>query len=267
MLRPLTDLPDTVIGFEAVGEVHADDYRDVLRPAIEAACADGGKVRLVYVLGPEFHGYSIGAGWQDTKMGTHHLTAFERTAVVTDVEWVEHLVGGFSWMVPGELRRFPLADLAPAVQWAAGQEATNDVVAEAAPDAAADLAAIPGQSQPFEAAPEADPAPEPVAAVPVAVDPEPEPEPVAEATTAETPAAAVAPAAAFGGQETITPRAPMAPGADMRPGMAQPAPPTAPQVPAQWAPDPSGRHHHRWWDGNQWTGHVADNGVSSFDPI
>ena len=36
---------------------------------------------------------------------------------------------------------------------------------------------------------------------------------------------------------------------------------------AAWHPDPTGRHTHRWWDGTQWTGHVADNGVSSFDPI
>ncbi len=264
MLRPLNDLPAGVIGFEAVGEVHADDYRDVLRPAIVAAAESGG-VRMVYVLGPEFTGYSAGAGWEDTKLGIEHVRAWERVAVVTDVEWVEHLVGGFSWMVPGELQRFPLADLAPAVQWVSGQEPPAEVPVEpevvAAPDAAADVAAV---------APEAPAAVEPAPVVDAAPPAEPfvaEPEPVAEATTAETPVAPVAPAAAFGGQETVTPRAPMAPGADMRPGMAQPTPPTTPQVPAQWAPDPSGRHHHRWWDGNQWTGHVADNGVSSFDPI
>lgn len=255
MLRPLTDLPAGVIGFEAVGEVHADDYRDVLRPAI-AAAAEAGGVRLVYVLGPEFTGYSAGAGWEDTKLGIEHVRAWERVAVVTDVEWVEHLVGGFSWMVPGELRRFALADLAPAVQWVSGQEAPAEP--ESIPDAASGVAAVPEAAPAFEAGP----TPEPAVA-------QPEPEPVVEAATTEAPTAPVVSAAAFGGQETVTPRAPMAPGADMRPGMAQPTPPQpqAPSVPAQWAPDPSGRHHHRWWDGNQWTGHVADNGVSSFDPL
>jgi LytR cell envelope-related transcriptional attenuator/Protein of unknown function (DUF2510) len=29
----------------------------------------------------------------------------------------------------------------------------------------------------------------------------------------------------------------------------------------QWAEDPSGRHHFRWWDGTQWTGHVFDGEV------
>jgi hypothetical protein len=54
------------------------------------------------------------------------------------------------------------------------------------------------------------------------------------------------------------------------PGTQQAAPVATPQppvsaVPPQWFADPSGRHQHRWWDGNAWTEHVADNGVVSVD--
>jgi hypothetical protein len=38
-------------------------------------------------------------------------------------------------------------------------------------------------------------------------------------------------------------------------------------TPARWHPDPSGRHDHRYWDGTQWTDHVADAGVASNDPV
>ena len=34
MITELTDLPDEVIGFEAAGKLHAEEYRDVLLPAI-----------------------------------------------------------------------------------------------------------------------------------------------------------------------------------------------------------------------------------------
>jgi uncharacterized protein YxjI len=30
--------------------------------------------------------------------------------------------------------------------------------------------------------------------------------------------------------------------------------------PADWYPDPSGRHEHRYWDGSRWTEHVASHG-------
>jgi uncharacterized protein YxjI len=38
-------------------------------------------------------------------------------------------------------------------------------------------------------------------------------------------------------------------------------------TPAQWHPDPTGRHQHRYWDGAQWTDHVSDNGATSIDPV
>lgn len=42
--------------------------------------------------------------------------------------------------------------------------------------------------------------------------------------------------------------------------------PTTTPVPAQWYPDPSGRHELRYWEGSHWTGHVSDQGVTSLDP-
>lgn len=38
-------------------------------------------------------------------------------------------------------------------------------------------------------------------------------------------------------------------------------------TPANWYPDPMGRHQLRYWDGNSWTDHVASNGVQSNDPL
>lgn len=38
-------------------------------------------------------------------------------------------------------------------------------------------------------------------------------------------------------------------------------------APAQWHPDPTGRHQYRYWDGVRWTDAVADDGCQSVDPI
>jgi hypothetical protein len=37
--------------------------------------------------------------------------------------------------------------------------------------------------------------------------------------------------------------------------------------PAAWLPDPTGKHDHRWWDGERWTEHVADAGTAATDPL
>ncbi|WP_420637494.1 RDD family protein [Candidatus Poriferisocius sp.] len=36
---------------------------------------------------------------------------------------------------------------------------------------------------------------------------------------------------------------------------------------SSWEPDPTGRHQYRWFDGQQWTDQVADDGVQSTDPV
>ena len=68
MIRELSDLPPGVTGFEATGTLKAEDYRDVVLPALERASASG-EVRFVVVI-PEFHGMSGGALWQDLKVGS-----------------------------------------------------------------------------------------------------------------------------------------------------------------------------------------------------
>lgn len=35
----------------------------------------------------------------------------------------------------------------------------------------------------------------------------------------------------------------------------------------EWKADPTGRHHHRWWDGTGWTDQVSDSGHISTDPM
>ncbi len=119
MLKLMPNLPDGVLGVVASGEVIASDYETVLVPAIEAALAKFGGVRIVYQIGPAFTGYSAGAAWDDMKLGIAHLRAWERVAVVTDVEWVAAAMRLFSFAVPCPVRQFPNAELAQAVQWAA----------------------------------------------------------------------------------------------------------------------------------------------------
>ena len=83
MIKELTGLPAGVIGFEVADTIKAEDYRDVILPALERAAASG-EVRFVIVI-PEFHGMSGGALWQDLKVGVEHFRAWKRIATAYPV--------------------------------------------------------------------------------------------------------------------------------------------------------------------------------------
>jgi hypothetical protein len=117
MIEPLQGMPPGVLGFEAKGEVEAEDYREVLRPAIDKAVEEHGKVRVLYVLGPEFEDYEGGAMFQDAKLGAAHPFSFERCALVTDARWAGPALRVFSGLWPGVFRAFPSAELEAAKSW------------------------------------------------------------------------------------------------------------------------------------------------------
>ena len=115
MIQPLHGLPDGVIGLRASDEVTADDYRDVMVPVLEAALARGG-VRLLYVL-DEHTKFSPGALFADARFGAGHLKGWERLAVVSDADWLENMIKGFGWMMPGEVKVFDDDEIDEATAW------------------------------------------------------------------------------------------------------------------------------------------------------
>jgi hypothetical protein len=117
MLELLPDFPGNVVAIEAVGEVDADDYRDVLIPATETALAANDRIRLFYVLGERFEGVTMGAALEDAKLGLEHLRSWEMMAVVTDVEWIGHALRAVGWMIPAKLRVYPTSERAEAEAW------------------------------------------------------------------------------------------------------------------------------------------------------
>ena len=83
-------MPAGVVGLEAVDDVEKEDYELVIVPAVTAAIAEHGKVRLVYVLGPEFDDYEDDAVWEDMKLVAAR---------------------------PGHARAFPLSERESAKRW------------------------------------------------------------------------------------------------------------------------------------------------------
>jgi hypothetical protein len=124
MIEPIADMPPGTFGFRGSGKFSRSDYDDVLIPPLRGAIERGERIRFLFEIAPDFHGIEADAVWEQAKadlgLGVRHQSAWERTAVVSDADWVARAIGLLGWMSPGELRAFPLAELEAAKGWLAG---------------------------------------------------------------------------------------------------------------------------------------------------
>ena len=117
MIEVLPGFPESVLAFACKGHVTRADYETTLIPRVADALKKHQKLRLYYEIGADFSGIEPGAVWEDFRVGVEHLTRWERVAVVTDVDWIRHTMQFFSFMMPGEMKTFPLDQAAQARQW------------------------------------------------------------------------------------------------------------------------------------------------------
>lgn len=122
MIERVAGAPAGVIELRATGKLSKEDYTEVLEPALREG-VDSGELRLVFAM-PAFDGLEHGAWAEDMKTGlrawVRDHAAWKRFALVTDIEWIAKAMRAFAWMAPGEVRVFPIAELAAAREWAAG---------------------------------------------------------------------------------------------------------------------------------------------------
>lgn len=122
MLKLLEGYPDNVLAVIADGEVTAEDYKDVLAPEVARRIKTQGTLRMLYQFGPGFQGLTLGADWQDMKLGIESWSHFDRLAVVTDVAWISNSVVLFAPFFRHPLRMFANAEIAEAKTWILEQD-------------------------------------------------------------------------------------------------------------------------------------------------
>jgi hypothetical protein len=119
MLKFIEGVPSDVLAVEAVGKVTHEDYRDRLIPKAEAMMGHG-PIRLLYIIGPAFSGFELGALVDDGRFGLQHWHDFSQIAVVSDHAGLNAMIAMFRPFFHGEVRLFSLGEVAAAKDWIAG---------------------------------------------------------------------------------------------------------------------------------------------------
>ncbi|CAM3452872.1 STAS/SEC14 domain-containing protein [Flavobacterium longum] len=116
MIQQIHDLPPTMVGFRASGEVTKDDFEPVFA-AVETLVAQTGKLNYLLFLDNSPADFTMGAWLQDALLGLKNITKWNRAAIVTDSEAVIKFTDVFSVVMPGEFRGYHKADMTKAVDW------------------------------------------------------------------------------------------------------------------------------------------------------
>jgi hypothetical protein len=119
MLSIISGLPKHVVGIKATGDVDQKDFEQVLIPALDQTVEENGEINYLLQLETPVKNFSIGAWWEDAKVGLKHFTKWHKIAIVTAEKGVEKFSDIFGIAVPGESKGFPPDQLEEAKLWVA----------------------------------------------------------------------------------------------------------------------------------------------------
>jgi hypothetical protein len=100
------------------GKVESEDY-DYFVPYLEEQMEQHDKVNIMVEL-VDFHGWTAGAMWEDTKFAAKHFSDIERLAIVGDSKWEKGLATFCKPFTQAEVRYFDDSKRADAEAWILG---------------------------------------------------------------------------------------------------------------------------------------------------
>ena len=97
------------------GKLTKEDYA-LFTPEVEEAVQDHGKVRLLVRM-TDFHGWTIGALWEDVKFDVRHFADIERLALVGDRRWEAGMAAFCKPFTTATIRYFDEGMADEAIAW------------------------------------------------------------------------------------------------------------------------------------------------------
>lgn len=97
------------------GKLTKEDYESFV-PEIDRLMKLHGKIRMIVEL-VDFHGWTAGALWEDTKFDVRHFTDIEKLAFVGDAKWEKGMAIFCKPFTTAEIRYFDISEEDAAKRW------------------------------------------------------------------------------------------------------------------------------------------------------
>jgi hypothetical protein len=122
MITQIKDIPNTMVGFRASGEVTKEDFDQVLLPAVAELVQRTDELNYMLVLDTPLKNFTLGAWIKDALLGLNNLTKWNRCAIVSDSENINSFTNMFGKVMPGEFKGFKPEQIDMAITWTSGQD-------------------------------------------------------------------------------------------------------------------------------------------------
>ena len=106
---------EKMIEVKVDGKLRAEDY-ETLVPELERMIARYGRIRILVEL-VDFHGWTAGALWEDTKFSMKHFKDIERLAIVGDSKWEKGMAYFCKPFTTAEVKYFDHSRIEEARKW------------------------------------------------------------------------------------------------------------------------------------------------------
>jgi hypothetical protein len=116
MSSEITEILDgKVIEVTVSGKLTKDSYETFV-PTTEEAIRKHGKIRILFIM-HDFHGWDLGAMWEDFKFDLKHFSHIERLAIVGETKWEKGMSLFCRPFTTASIKYFDQADLEQAREW------------------------------------------------------------------------------------------------------------------------------------------------------
>lgn len=114
-IRILEKKGDSLVEVSMSGKLRKEDY-DLFVPELDRLTKQHGKIRMLVEL-IDFHGWTAGALWEDTKFAARHFSDIERLALVGDSMWEKGMALFCKPFTMARVRYFDIAERDRAEAW------------------------------------------------------------------------------------------------------------------------------------------------------
>jgi hypothetical protein len=106
---------DDYLEVRVTGKLTKDAYQKLV-PVVDQQIREHGKLRILFVM-HDFHGWTAGALWEDTKFDLKHWKDIERLAIVGEKKWEQGMATFCKPFTTAKIKYFDPTQLDAARAW------------------------------------------------------------------------------------------------------------------------------------------------------